>query len=825
MGVKSGKAGGQPAANSIENPLPPLEMSSYLDSGLDATQVKDRADLGFSNQQNLSSSRSAAHIIRSNTLTLFNAVIAIAFLLVLSTGNWRDALFGIPAMLNLVLGIGQELRSKRALDRLSIVSASGARVKRSGQLVEIPGADIVLDDFLEIRAGDQILVDAIVLEAEYLTVDESLVSGESEPVDKFQGDELVSGSIVLTGLAKVRAIRVGANSTSGRISLEAKRFSLVSSEIRNSLNRIILVISILLLPVTAIASYGQIQAFGGWDLFVSTARANEVLVAIVASVVSMVPQGLVLLASITFAIAAIRLANKKVLVQELPAVETLSRVDVICFDKTGTLTTGDLAVQSITELNKSVQLNVEWTKVLEHFARDPEANLTAKAIGASLKESEPLSIIQKIPFDSAKKYSGYTIRSDSGLEETWILGAPEIVIDEVQFPEDFNSAQLLAAAGYRVLVLASTPTKLSELNVESSQLTPKVLISLVEQIRGDAKQTLEYFAGQGVSVRIISGDNPKTVAAVAKLAGLQNFTKSGLEQVTDGNALPENLEDLAAVLEENFVFGRVNPEQKRQMIKALQLKGHVVAMTGDGVNDALALKQADLGIAMGSGSPATKAVAKLVLVGGQFSAIPQVVAEGRKVIANMERVSSLFLTKTVWAAILAITFGLLSWRFAYTPRQITALDIYIIGLPSFALALLPNARRYRKGFLKRTLALSIPAGSLMAILVLSQFYLMSAFQLQSTAGGVSSQSSVIILLSILSLWVVLILSRPLDLTRVLIVLTCIGIFASVFVIPFLNEFLGFVALSLNELLVSAALGLVGILGLEVIARSKRFNQG
>lgn len=823
MGVKSGKSGGEPIPAGKEVPYPPLVMSSYLNSGLDQDQVRDRGALGFSNQQDLSSSRSAAHIIRSNTLTLFNAVIAIAFLLVLSTGNWRDALFGIPALLNLVLGIGQELRSKKALDRLSIVSASGARVRRSGLTIEVPGAELVLDDLLEIRAGDQILVDAKVLEAQYLTVDESLVSGESKPVDKSAGDELISGSIVLSGLAKARAIRVGVNSTSGRISFEAKRYSLVSSEIRNSLNRIILVISILLLPVTAIASYGQIQAFGGWDLFISTARANEVLVAIVASVVSMVPQGLVLLASISFAIAAIRLANKKVLVQELPAVETLSRVDVICFDKTGTLTTGDLTVQSITELNPSMHSKIDWTTVLEHFAKDSDANITAKALGTNLKDSKSLEIIQKRPFDSARKYSGYTIRSDSGEDETWYLGAPELLIDEARFPEDLDSSQVLAAKGFRVLVLASSQTPLSELTLKRSQLTPKVLISLVEQIRGDANQTLQYFAEQGVSVRIISGDNPKTVAAVAKLAGLQRFTQSGEEQVIDGNALPEKLEDLSRVLEENYVFGRIKPEQKRQMIKALQLQGHVVAMTGDGVNDALALKQADLGIAMGSGSSATKAVAKLVLVGGKFSAIPQVVAEGRKVIANMERVSSLFLTKTVWAAILAIVFGLLSWKFAYTPRQITALDLYIIGLPSFALAMLPNSRRYRKGFLKRTLALSIPAGLLMATLVLGQYALVAASQHQSAAGGDSRQTSVILLLSFLSLWFVLILSRPLDLTRILLVLTCSGIFLGIFATPALNQFLGFVTLSQNEMLVTLSLAVLGILGLEAISRSKRLN--
>jgi cation-transporting ATPase E len=487
-----------------------------------------------------------------------------------------------------------------------------------------------------------------------------------------------------------------------------------------------------------------------------------------------------------------KLANKKVLLQELPAVEGLARVDVVCFDKTGTLTEGDIEFEEIELLQKSS----EYEAVLAYFGNDSDANATTRCLQGHFKVDERLKHTASVEFTSAKKLSSFTFK-DSG---TWTLGAPEFVLEKKQI-EVLTRAAELAATGRRTLVLTNNDQ-------------PIALITFRERIRSDAAQTVEYFREQGVSIRIISGDNPQTVAAVARDAGVQ------FEGVAfDARDLPTNIDDLAEVMEKYTVFGRVTPEQKRDMVAALQLKGHVVAMTGDGVNDALALKKADMGIAMGSGSPATKAVSNLVLLDGKFSNLPGVVAEGRKVIANIERVSKLFLTKTSWALTLALVFGVMAWKFPFLPRQLSGIDSFTIGLPAFALALLPNARRYVPGFLGRALSFTIPSGIAVALAVIS-------LRLITDAEGWTvgeAQTATMITMSVTGIWVLSTLARPIDKIKLAIFFGMIVLGVLIFTVPLSTGYFGFSPLTVNQLLLAFGLGLTGSVLIEIAHRvsSKR----
>jgi cation-transporting ATPase E len=466
---------------------------------------------------------------------------------------------------------------------------------------------------------------------------------------------------------------------------------------------------------------------------------------------------------------------------------------VVCFDKTGTLTEGDIEFETL-ELVGPKTLNHE--AVLAYFGNDPDANATTRCLQGHFTGNEGLKHTASVEFTSAKKFSSFTFK-DSG---TWTLGAPEFVLDK-KHGEVLTRAAELAATGRRTLVLTNNEQ-------------PIALVTFRERIRGDAAQTVAYFREQGVSIRIISGDNPQTVAAVARDAGVE------FEGVAfDARNLPEDINELAEIMERFTVFGRVTPEQKRNMVAALQLKGHVVAMTGDGVNDALALKKADIGIAMGSGSPATKAVSNLVLLDGKFSNLPGVVAEGRKVIANIERVSKLFLTKTSWALLLALTFGILAWKFPFLPRQLSGIDSFTIGLPAFALALLPNARRYVPGFLGRALSFTIPSGIVVAMCVI-------ALRLITNSQGWSmeaAQTGTMITMSVTGIWVLSTLARPIDKVKLAIFFGMILIGVLLFTVPLATGYFGFSSLTSNQLLAAFGIGLAGSALIEIAHRvsSKR----
>ena len=716
-------------------------------AGLTAAQVAQRVSLGQVNRVREQTSRSLAAIVRENVFTLFNAIIVGASVIVLLFGHIQDGIFGGVMVINAVIGIVSELRAKRTLDALAIVDAPRARVVRDSSAQQIPAAEVVLDDVVSLGLGDQVPVDGEALEVNGLEVDESLLTGESRPVKKQAGDRLLAGTSVVAGAGAMRATAVGADVYAQGISAAARQFTRTVSEIQASINRVLQVVSFLLVPVVVLTFWSQNRVAGadGGDW-------RNALVLSVASIIGMIPQGLVLLTSMNFALGSATLARRGVLVQELPAVEVLARVDALCVDKTGTLTTGGIRVRSVEVLAG------DRDQVLGALAAASadRTNATATAIAAHLEEEgAPAPLGPQawgVPFSSARKWIAW---GDG--RTAWILGAPEIVIDRA-LEGGARALELAAGAasqGARVVALVSAPAALVEDRLPEGRLAAAV-ITLEEDLRQDAAETLDYFRQQGVHVRVISGDNPTTVGALAAQAGL-TAPGGGGPRLMDARELPEDTasEEFARAIASHDVFGRVTPEQKRAMVGALQGRGHCVAMTGDGVNDALALKDADLGIAMGNGSQATKAIAQIVLVDSKFSVLPGVVAEGRRIIANMERVSSLFLAKTTYAAILVIITALVGWRYPFLPRQFSYIDSLTIGIPAFFLALWPNRRRYVPGFLRRTLSLTMPTGAVLAAAALTAFGIVE--------GPPSSRESTAAILALMvgAIWLLVITSRPL----------------------------------------------------------------
>ncbi len=786
------------------------------DVGLSPDEVRNRVLAGLDNPAPDKSSRTLGQILRGNLFTLFNAVVGGCFLLLLALGQWKDALFGFAVIANVLIGVLQEYRAKRALDRLTLVHSPVARVMRAGSPADIAVVDVVLDDILVLRAGDQIPADSMILEAGRLEIDESMLTGEVEAVVKQPGDQVLSGSGVVAGSGTARVIRVGADSFAHKMTSEARRFSLVNSELRNAINRIVRWITWALIPLMALVLNGQMKALGGWTAAIESGSWRQGIVSAVASTVSMIPQGLVLITSVAFALAAVKLARNQVLIQELPAVEGLARVDVICLDKTGTITEGDIAFDAAYETVDDD--GPEWRDVLGWFGAAADANATARSLRTHFASSGRLNPLSTVPFSSARKWSAVTF--DTGaVSGSWVLGAPEMVLGQGR-GDDVDTlarASELARSGLRTVVLAhAAQSKAPEPDGEEplpEGLRPVVLITFREHIRADALQTLAYFRAQGVGLRVISGDNPNTVAAVARQVGFE-FTGDGY----DARNLPTDIDQLGTILEDHHVFGRVTPSQKRDMVKALQLRGHVVAMTGDGVNDALALKQADIGVAMGSGSDVTKAVSRLVLLDGAFSHLPDVVAEGRRVIANIELVSKLFLTKTAYAILLALAFGGLLWEFPFLPRQLSAVDGLTIGIPAFFLALLPNQRRYVPGFLRRALGFAIPAGAVVAVVILTvDAY--ARFSVGNTQDAAQTASALSV--SIVGLWVLLVLCRPLDRRRALIIAGMYLGLLGCLVVPPLRDFFDFELPSTDLLLVSLGSAIPGCLGIEMIDRIRR----
>lgn len=768
--------------------------------GLSTAEVAERVAAGQTNAFVQDTSRSVWSIVRANVLTLFNGIILACFIVLFAIGRWQDALFGFSAIANAVIGSVQEYRAKRALDRLALLNAPHARVMRDGSEAEIALDDVVLDDTLVLRAGDQVPADGVVAASRGLQVDESMLTGESDAVEKTEDDRVLSGSVVVAGEGTAVVDRVGADSFANSLAAEAKRFSLVASELRSSIDRVLKWVTWFVGPVALLVLNAQMLAQGGWAAASASGAWRDAATATIAAVVAMVPLGLVLMTSITFAVGAVKLARQQVLVQELPAVEGLARVDIICLDKTGTLTQGDIVFDAA----RPLAAVPGWESVLAWYGVQKDANATARSLAGHFTELPADQPSDRVPFSSARKWSAVIF--DDGM---WILGGPEMVFPE-RGSDDAGQQQLasqaaeLAATGRRTLVLAhGTPTHDETVPADA---VPVALLTFKENIRPDAAETLTYFAAQDVDVRIISGDNPRTVAAIAREVGLD--APHGF----DARELPDDDQEFLEVINNNVVFGRVSPDQKKRIVLALKAAGRTVAMTGDGVNDALAIKEADIGVAMNSGAAATKAVARLVLLDGKFSHLPSVVAEGRQVIANIERVSMLFLTKTAYATFLAIAFGILLLPFPFLPRQLSVTDGLTIGIPAFFLALLPNAQRYIPGFLRRSLTFAVPAG--VSVTLGLAAYAKLAANLSIPEAEIRTGSTLI--LAIIGIWILVVLSRPVTRFKGLVIGAMMVGLVLVYSVRFARDFLQFTDPTLLTALLVLATSVACIALIEIV---------
>jgi len=765
---------------------------------LTAADVAQRVARGQVNVAGERTSRTLTEIVKANVFTRFNAILGSMLVVILIVGELNDSLFGVVLVSNTLIGIVQEVRAKRTLDRLAVLSAPHARVIRDGRLHEVAVEEVVLDDLLELRTGDQIPADGGLRAVDGLEVDESLLTGESEPIDKQVGDEVLSGSIVVAGSGRFQAVRVGADAYARKLAAEARRFTLVHSELVSGINLILRYVTWAIFPTAALLLYSQFAINDeGW---------REAVTAAVAGVVGMVPEGLVLLTSIAFAVAAVTLARRNVLVQELPAVEGLARVDVVCLDKTGTLTEGEVVFDRLDLLGPADRAEVE--AALGALADDENANATLRAIGFAFPPREGWERTLVVSFSSARKWSAAAF----GARGSWVIGAPEMVWGHAPADDPVRAqADEMADSGARVLLLARARAPLTGEELPTT-MEPIALVLLEEKIRPDAADTLRYFAEQGVELKVISGDNPRTVAAVAQRVGLPNAGDP-----VDARELPDDEDALADILEAHTVFGRVSPHQKQAMVRALQARGHVVAMTGDGVNDALALKLADIGVAMGSGAPATRAVAQLVMLDGRFSTMPGVVAEGRRVIANIERVANLFVTKTVYAMLLALAVGIGRLPYPFLPRHLTLVGSLTIGIPAFFLSLAPNARRYQPGFVRRVLRFTIPAGFVAAAATFGAY---SLARVQNDVSLDESRTTAALVLMTIGLWILLILARPLTAWRVLLIVGMVGAFVLALAVPGARDFYALDLPAATVLAEAAAIAAGAVALLEVGWRTR-----
>ncbi|MFH8794908.1 HAD-IC family P-type ATPase [Streptomyces sp. NPDC017941] len=752
------------------DPVHPVAPPAGRATGLTAAEVAERVARGEVNDVPVRSSRSTSEIVRGNVFTRFNAIIGVLWVVMLFVAPIQDSLFGFVIVANTGIGIIQELRAKKTLDGLAVIGEAKPTVRRDGVAAEISTSGIVLGDLVELGPGDKIPVDGETVEADSLEVDESLLTGEADPVLKKPGDKLMSGSFVVAGGGAFTATKVGREAYAAQLAEEASRFTLVHSELRSGISTILKYVTWLMVPT----SIGLIIS----QLVVKDDNFKESIAYTVGGIVPMIPEGLVLLTSVAFAIGVIRLGRKQCLVQELPAIEGLARVDTVCLDKTGTLTEGGMDVTELRPLNGADETYVR--KVLGALGEsDPRPNASLQAIIDAYPDSEEWRCTQALPFSSARKYSGASFSEGDGESSTWLLGAPDVLLPSGD--PALDEIEQLNHDGLRVLLLARAAGDLDAPEV-SRDARATALVVLEQRLRPDAADTLRYFEEQNVQAKVISGDNAVSVGAVAGKLGLP-----GAANTVDARRLPEGRAEMAEELDANSVFGRVTPQQKRDMVGALQSKGHTVAMTGDGVNDVLALKDADIGVSMGSGSEATRAVAQIVLLNNSFATLPSVVAEGRRVIGNITRVATLFLVKTVYSVVIALLVVCSQVEYLFLPRHLTLLSTLTIGVPAFFLALAPNKERAKPHFVRRVMRYALPGGIIAALATFAT-YLVARHHYTGEGAREAETSAATLALFLVSLWVLAIIARPYTWWRVGLV-AAMGLgFLLVLVVPWLQDF-------------------------------------
>lgn len=694
--------------------------------GLTEEQVQERIEKGLHNGAGGIKTKSEKQIILENTFTFFNTVNIILAILVILVGSYKNVLFMGVIISNALIGSIQEIRSKRIIDKLSLISAPKARVIRQGRVKSVPVEDIVMDDVMQLSSGNQICADALVLSGE-VEVNESLITGESDPVTKTAGDHLLSGSFIVSGDCRAKVEHVGNENYANKIAGDAKYLKKPNSQILNSLNMIVKAVGFGIIPVGILLFVKQ--------YFIMGDTIKNSVVSMVAALIGMIPEGLVLLTSVVFAVSVLRLSRHKTLVQELYCIETLARVDVLCLDKTGTITEGTMQVEEFVPFDGFTEEQMkEALCALTSSLNDD--NPTFNAIADKLGRDSKWNCIETVPFSSARKWSGAEFEGKG----TYIMGAGEFILGD-----KFDTIRdRVSQYTQRVLLLVRSDNKFEGKAVpDATECMGLVIIS--DKIREEAPHTLRYFADQGVDLKVISGDNAFTVSNIAKKAGLENA-----DAYVDATTL-ETQEDIEEAAEKYSVFGRVTPQQKLQLVKALKAKGHTVAMTGDGVNDVLALKESDCSIAMASGSDAARTVSNLVLMDSNFASMPLVVKEGRRSINNLQRSASLFLTKTIFAIIIGIMFIFVDASYPFQPIQLTLISSLTIGVPSFILALESNKERVKGKFINNVISKSLPTALAMAmnivlIILFQKCFGFSDSQVSTMAVIMTAMSGFILLL-------------------------------------------------------------------------------
>ena len=677
------------------------DQNKIIQEGLSSDDVKKRQKKNLVNYDTSVPTKSIKKILFDNFFTIFNFLNLFLGIIVFMAGSFKNMIFLSVVIINTAISTIQEIHSKNVVDRLSVLASSKAHVIRDGKRQEISINEIVIDDVLEFKTGSQIATDSIILNGT-VQVNESFLTGEPDSIEKKEGDVLLSGSYIVSGNCAAKVIHVGEENYTAKISKDAKYVKKVNSEIMTSLNKIINFLTSAIIPIGIALFIVQLN--------VENLSLQSAVTKTVAAIIGMIPEGLVLLTSTVLAVSVVRLSKSKVLVQELYCIETLARVDTLCLDKTGTLTEGIMEVKDYIPINDS---DTNMKNILSNIAKFSEdENSTINAIKDYFKDvTNEFVPVKKYAFSSKNKWSAITFENQG----SYIIGAPEFILKN-NFKKYENTINKYTK-DYRVLVLAHTQSKIEKENLPLDTDIIGLLL-ITDKIRKEAKDTLEYFYKQDVNIKIISGDNPITVSKIAKQVGVKNYDKYiDMSKITD----KDSILDIAT----NYtVFGRVTPTQKKELVLALKSKGKTVAMTGDGVNDVLALKTADCSIAMANGSDATKNVSQLVLLDSNFASMPKVVSEGRRTINNIERSASLFLVKTIYSSVLALMFLFMNESYPFVPIQLSLISVVTIGIPSFMLALEPNKEKIRGNFLKNVISKSIPTAltAILGIFTISILY-------------------------------------------------------------------------------------------------------
>lgn len=776
----------QPAAQ-VPAPQPRREvarLSPDPEQGLTLHQVKERQQNGWANDPVDSPTKTVGQIVRENVFTFFNFIFVVLAALLVAVGSFDDMLFLLIAVANTGIGIVQQLRSKQTVDKLNLLAAPRANVVREGNLISVPATQLVRDDVAELASGDQIPADATVLSGQ-VQVNEALITGEADAITKAPGDELLSGAFVVSGRCRARLDRVGAESYAARLTLEAKKDVTVGkSEMMSSLDKLIRIIGILLIPI-------GVALFVKEFVFLER-TAQEAVVSMVAALIGMIPEGLYLLTSVAMAVSAMKLAKQQVLVQDMNCIETLARVDVLCVDKTGTITEPGMEVQDLIPLDQQdTPEYLEAVLAALYSGVEPE-NDTGRAMTEVFAREVAWTCQARIPFNSQTKWSA-AVFADQG---AFVVGAPEFILGP-RYASIQASVEPWSALGCRVLLVAQyggTPEQNRAL--EPELVRPMALVLLSNRIRATAPDTFRFFAQEGVSIRVISGDNPVTVSEVARRAGI-----AGSERYVDASTLKTEA-DFARAAQECTVFGRVTPDNKKKLIRAMKQEGHTVAMTGDGVNDVLALREADCGIAMASGSQAASQVAQLVLLQSDFAAMQGVVGEGRRVINNIQRAAALFLVKNIFSMLLALISMFATFPYPVTPLHLSMISGLTIGAPSFFLALEGNRERIKGRFMAGVLRKAFPGGLTNLIVVLMAVGFVLVFHLPTDQLYTVSAS----LMCLTGLLVLFQVCKPFTTQRK--VLWGLMAAASAFCFFFLGSVFEFVRLDLEMVIVLAAVFLM-----------------